>query len=442
MRTSSYRKPIKEINQMAIPLIMQMISSALLGIVDQAMVGRISMTAFGAVGLISSTLYGIIGVLGTLSLAFNIRGSKCLGEEDTEGFKNNFNTALMVSGIIGIVFFVVMHLFRNPIMTTVFGIQDELLSEAAKYLDIYSLTLGLTLMLFIFSALFKVKKMTKWIFYGSLMANIIDVILNYVMIFGKFGFPKMGVMGAATSTVIALVVEICFYILILRRYHVFKFRKIHFLANAKAMILAAVPLAGLDLFESVIIVIGFNAVLARIGVLELSTYSLITNITNMTLIPMFAYASTCLTLVSESNGKKDISRLKLIPKVSLGITFSIGTIIFIACYVLRSDIPKIITSDLTLIASAAQILPFVIFIQFFNNAFTIYKSSLQGIEKGNWIFAMSCGVNGVCLGVIVFLVFVLKIGLLGFYIGLGLSYLLIFVMSYWKYHREIGEEQV
>lgn len=428
----------KEVTHMALPLIMQYISSVTFGIVDQALVGRVSITAFGAVGLISTTIYSITGMLGILALAFNILGSQCRGADKHKEFNDYFNTSIMLCIIVGTAFHLVTFIFKVPILTGLFGIKDELLTESIRYLNIYSMSVGLTMILFVFAALYKIEKRTKVIFYASLVGNIVNLAIDYILIFGKFGAPRLGVAGAALGSVIALALEIFIYIIVLKDRNIFQFRNIRFIQNLRRLIKETIPLAGQEFLESTLIVIGFNAILARIGVIELSTYSLINSIIGITLIPMHAYASTCITLVGENDGKGDTYKLDGIPKLCMVLTACFWLAAFAACTLFKAEIPKIITNDVNLIGNAALFIPIAIFIQLFNNGFTIYKNSLQGINQGYWVFFTSCLVNITSIILIGILVFLLDIGLIGLYLGLGCSYLASFALSYRRYQASIS----
>jgi multidrug efflux pump len=70
----------KELNNIAVPLIIQSMAGLIIGFTDQAMVGRISILAYSAVGVISSLLSLLAGVLGFTSVVFNINGAKSLGK--------------------------------------------------------------------------------------------------------------------------------------------------------------------------------------------------------------------------------------------------------------------------------------------------------------------------------------------------------------------------
>ena len=73
------KKTFLNLNSIAIPLVLSSISGIIMGIIDQALVGRISIYAYGGVGLVTSTINSIIGILGSMSIAFNILGSQCKG---------------------------------------------------------------------------------------------------------------------------------------------------------------------------------------------------------------------------------------------------------------------------------------------------------------------------------------------------------------------------
>ncbi|OON97846.1 MAG: hypothetical protein ATN32_05220 [Candidatus Epulonipiscium fishelsonii] len=80
---------IKELNSIAIPLIIQSITGLCLGLIDQAMIGRISVISFGAIGIGISILSFLAGILGYISTSFNIKASRVLGKNNTTAIKKN-----------------------------------------------------------------------------------------------------------------------------------------------------------------------------------------------------------------------------------------------------------------------------------------------------------------------------------------------------------------
>ena len=61
---------------------------------------------------------------------------------------------------------------------------------------------------------------TKYILYGNIISCVSNVLFDYILIFGKFGFPKLGIVGNAIGSVLSLILGIVFYIIIMMNYHI------------------------------------------------------------------------------------------------------------------------------------------------------------------------------------------------------------------------------
>ena len=91
---------ITELNKMALPLIAGSITSILMGIIDQAFIGHISLEAYAGVGLVYSCINSLVGVLGAFSIVFNICGSNRKGRNDLKGISEEFSLLLILCGCI------------------------------------------------------------------------------------------------------------------------------------------------------------------------------------------------------------------------------------------------------------------------------------------------------------------------------------------------------
>lgn len=431
------RERLAQINMMAVPLIINSITGLVIGLVDQAMVGRISATAFSSVGLITTTLYCITGIVGMPAVAFNIMGSKSVGKNDKGQFLNLFKISLFVSTIVGMIFYAVILLFKMQILQYIFGLNGELLSEAIRFLNIYAITLVLNLVIFCFSAYFKIINKTKWIFWGSLTAGLLNLVLDYILIFGKASFPKMGVVGAGIASATALAINLLIYIIVIPDKTVYILKIQNCFINIKEMLMLSLPLMGQEFLEGTLFIIVINAMVARMGVIELSIFTLLFSITNIILMPMYGYSSASLTLVSQNiNNKKEVSA---IPKVCLfmALIFYFGLVII--SLIFRDYIPRIMTNDNNLIILAASYLPIALTVQLFNYPHSIYKYSLQGIREEKWVLAVSTLINIISIILVFILTFILQLRLTGVYFGIGINYLILAGMLLDKYKKSIDK---
>ena len=157
-------------------------------------------------------------------------------------------------------------------------------------------------MLFIYSSVFKIFRKTGIIFLVSLGANLLNILLDYVLIFGRLGLPEMGTRGAALGTVTALAVNLGFYAFLGKGYVKFS-RKELSLEKLKQIFRFSLPFLGQETMEDILFVVGLNGIVARLGVTELAAYNLIAQFTNLILMPMFGYTAANTSLVSEWAGK-------------------------------------------------------------------------------------------------------------------------------------------
>jgi Na+-driven multidrug efflux pump len=261
---------------------------------------------------------------------------------------------------------------------------------------------------------------------------------SYVLIFGKCGFPQMGVTGAAIASVLSLSLNVLIYIFVVRIDKPLKLYNTNF-KNIKKLHITALPLMGQEFLESTVITIGINSILGRLGILELSAYTLIFQIINFALMPMYAYSSASLTLVGKGKGASDLFEINDIPKLCIIISFLFSLFIAIVVIIFRNKVPYIITDDVNLIKMSSSYIVIGIIANVFNLPATVYKYSLQGINDEMWVFLSSVALNLFSLGIIFILTLVFRMGLYGVYIGIFIDYLLLSVIFILRYNFLLGK---
>lgn len=202
---------LKRINKLAAPVLLSYLTGFLFTLADQAIIGRTSLNAYAAVSVVSNLLYAITGTLGIISLALNINGSKMLGENNKKGYAELFSTAMSLSIIIGLLFEIIYLSLGKIILKSGFNMSEDLLGYGYRYLIIAGLGTGLNMIIFIFSSFYKTIEKTGVLLTGSIISNFINIALDYVLVFGKFGFPELGVTGAAIGTAAGLAVNVLIY---------------------------------------------------------------------------------------------------------------------------------------------------------------------------------------------------------------------------------------
>ena len=426
-------KLIREINSTAIPLILSTVTGTVMGMMDQAFVGHISVYAYGGVGLVASCINSLIGVLGAFSIVFNIRGSHRRGEGDQGSLNRLFGNFLLLSLMAGMALCLGFALFSRPVLELGFGLHGETLTEAENYLQIFSLTIPLNLLLFIYSSVFKIFRKTGIIFLVSLGANLLNILLDYVLIFGHLGLPEMGTRGAALGTVTALAVNLGFYAFLGKDYVRFS-RKDLSLEKMKQIFRFSLPFLGQETMEDILFVVGLNGIVARLGITELVAYNLIAQFINLILMPMFGYTAANTSLVSEWAGKGDRKQADKTGRYAFGLLCIWFAVFYMILVLGRARFARLISPDTEVIALAAACMPLALLIQLLNYYGNVWKSSLQSLGWQNWTLRTAFIINLLVLGFMGTAAWISG-KILWIYLIQGLGYLGLSLAYTWKKSR-------
>ena len=433
MTKNSRLKEISRINKIAVPILITFITSLFFNIGDQAIIGRTSLNGYAAVSVVANLLYAITGTLGIISLSLNIVGSKLIGEDDHEGYGNLFGTSLALAIIIGVSFEILCLVFGKGILRYGFNLNGEVLVFAYQYLAIAGAGLLLNTFLFIYSSYFKTIEKTSILFVVSIIGNCINLTLDYVLVFGKFGFPKLGVTGAAIGTIIGLLCEVLIYIYFAKKNITFKYAiRIKF-AYLKKILKSYIPLVGQDFIESTAFIIVITALLASIGTLAIGAYNLVYTILQIVILPIYAYGTAVITVIAKTQRKEDIQFRRRVPVLTIMMLIGILSL-FAAIVMINSRmICSIITNNKSLLDAASRLLLLGLIIQLPNIVNQVYKYSLNAVGDEKWVFYCHSIISTSSLAVIYYFSILFEDRINGIFYGLGLNYALLGIAFYLRY---------
>ncbi|MFH4968846.1 MATE family efflux transporter [Gaetbulibacter sp. M240] len=208
MQLSDYTKEFKYNWTLAAPVMMGMLGHTFVSFVDNIMVGQLGTAELAAVSLGNSFMF----IAMSLGIGFSTAITPLVAEADaakdfSQG-KSAFKHGLFLCTALGILLFLLV-LIAKPLMYLMKQ-PKEVVELAIPYLDFVALSL---IPLIIFQALKQFSdglSMTRYPMYATLLANILNIVINYVLIFGKFGFPELGIVGAAYGTLVSRVVMVAY----------------------------------------------------------------------------------------------------------------------------------------------------------------------------------------------------------------------------------------
>ena len=208
----------REFNQnlkLATPVMLGMLGHTFVGLIDNVMVGQLGSAELAAVSLGNSFIF----IAMSLGIGFSTAITPLIAEADSENNfekgKSSFKHGLFLCSLLGIGLFLLM-LLMKPLMALL-DQPDEVVALARPYLNIVAFSLIPLIMFQAFKQFSDGLSMTKYPMYATLAANILNVILNYLLIFGKFGFPELGIIGAAIGTLAARIIMLVLLWVLLKR---------------------------------------------------------------------------------------------------------------------------------------------------------------------------------------------------------------------------------
>ncbi|UOB18252.1 MATE family efflux transporter [Abyssalbus ytuae] len=320
MLLANYTKEFKYNLQLAFPVMLGMLGHTFVAFADNIMVGQLGTAELAAVSLGNSFIF----IAMSLGIGFSTSITPLTAEADAEGNvekgRSAFKHGLLLCTILGVALFLLI-LLAKPLMYYM-DQPPEVVELAIPYLDLVAFSL---IPLIMFQSLKQFSdglSQTKYPMYATLVANIVNILLNYLLIFGKFGFPQMGIIGAAIGTLVSRTIMFLFLWSLLKmnskaRPFVSGLTRIIHNSMIKKIISLGFPSALQMLFEVAI----FTAAVWLSGVLGKNPQAanqIALNLASMTFMVATGLSVAAMVRVGNQKGLKDFFNLK---RIALSIFF-------------------------------------------------------------------------------------------------------------------------
>lgn len=192
----------RQLVSLTVPIFIETLLIMLLGLMDVLMLSQVSDEAVAAVGLANQILMLVYMVFMVGVMGATVVCSQYIGARNEAAFVQTTGVSLVynivVGTAVGLVFF-----FFTPEIVDFLDAEPELVDNASVYFETVGGLSVLACLNMTLSAIMRSCNLARYPMYVSLLVNIINIFGNYTLIFGKFGFPELGVQGAAISTVIS-----------------------------------------------------------------------------------------------------------------------------------------------------------------------------------------------------------------------------------------------
>lgn len=331
----SNKEFFKKITFIALPIAIQSVIASSLSLVDNLMVGRLGEAELAAVGIATQIYFVHWMLVFGFTSGVSTYMAQFLGAKDERGMKKTIGIALAVCFSVSVIFFLVAEFFSAYVMR-IFTSDELLIRMGADYIKIAApslLTVSITVP---FQTALRVTKQTHIPLFISIAVFSTNTFLNYCLIFGNFGMPKLGVSGASLATMIARTLEI---LTVLTVVFVFKNRvaaglSVYF-SWSRELFLHVIRNAVPTMLNETLWGLGnamYVAAYARLGVTAYAAVQVGTVINSLFSMAGFSLGDAALILVGEKLGEGDtkyaleLGKKILKTAIVTGIIFGIGLI--------------------------------------------------------------------------------------------------------------------
>ena len=297
--------PLKQIWKLAFPLILSLLAQNLVNVTDTAFLSRVGVTELGA-SAIAGVYYMVFYMLGFgFSVGLQIIIARRNGERAYAKIGPVVENGVLFLLLLAVVLILGSRLL-TPVLLPVVLQSEELVTACTKFLNIRILGLLFSAFNMGFRALHIGRKNTGAISMAALIMATSNVVLDYLLIFGKLGFPKMGLEGAAWASVAADGLSALYFVLqashrsIRRHYALYKFAPVN-IALLKH-ILGISIYTMLQYFVSISTWLTFFLVIEKTGEANLASSNIIRSLYGLISIPTWAFGSVMASLTGNVIG--------------------------------------------------------------------------------------------------------------------------------------------
>ena len=432
----SRQKPLS-LFRLTWPIFLELFLFMCMGLVDTFMLSAVSDDAVAGVGAANQYIQIAILILGVVATGASIVVSQYLGSKMIREASQIAALSVTLNLVVGFVVSGLFVIFSNAIMRMM-NLEGAVLEHAQSYLAIVGGFIFLQAVITSVSSIIRVQGWTKQAMYVSLGMNILHLILNYLLIFGTFGFPELGVEGAAISSVVSRAVAMVVFVWLLyqaleariERHYYFTFSKTYIGEILKIGIPSALEQVLYQVCQVV-----FLYYVTYLGAESLAARQYATNVSMFAYLFALAIGMSTAILIGRhvGAGEPEVAYHRVWFSLKSALVFTLVMVAFITIF--RESLIRLFTDNPEIIQIASSVLLLSILLETGRTFNITIINALRA--SGDASFPVKIGfISMVCISLPLgyLFVFVLDMGLIGVWLAISVDEWIraILVMFRWK----------
>jgi MATE family multidrug resistance protein len=352
-----------------------------------------------------------------------------------------FKNSLVLNSVLGLLVYGVLAIFAQ--FTHLLGQDERVVSEAMPYLHIVGFSIVPMMAFFAFKQFAEGLSDTKAGMRVSLVANLLNILLNYPLITGWGPFPELGLAGAAVATLVTRFLMVAGMAIYIRKHKKFKAYWSHWRntkikwSSIQDILTVGVP-SGLQLvFEAGAFAMS-GIIVGMIGPAQQAAHQIALNIASISYMMVGGLGAAATIRIGNQLGRRDIPMLRLAGQSLFHITLAMMVLTMILLISLRHLLPEFYSSDPEVLQYTAVLMIAAGIFQLPDGLQATTLGALRGVQDVNiptiiafvayWIIAVPmCYYLGITE----------KMGPLGVWIGLTIGLVLASIALYWRFQHKV-----
>lgn len=429
--------------KIALPVVLTQVGGGMVALFDNIMVGHLGAVELAAVAFANSVyILGHVFAMGAVMGLTPLVGQAFV-QHDTGYVKSLFQNGILYVLLLGLLMSLILLLVYLGFDSM--GQVPEVIVLAKPYYLIQILSLVPYLLFCLFKQFLEGLGNTKVAMNITMVSCVVNIVLNYLLIYGKMGFPRWGVVGAGVATLISRFLMPVMFFVVLKCSSQFS----HYLRlesstrfgwnYLKKIAIVGLPIGGHMLLECMAFAL-CSIMVGWLGAVPLAANQIAQNISNLTFMLVVGIGSATTIRVSHRLGENNFYGLRMAGKASIHLCLLTNSVMALLMIVFASFIPRIFTTDLDVIRTAAPLIILAGLFQISDGLQTVGVSILRGLTdvRRPVLYAF---ISYICINLPLgyYLSFVCGLGergiWIGFIVGLSIAALLYHV----RCHRQINK---
>jgi multidrug resistance protein, MATE family len=416
---------LKEVLHLLFPMVLTMTLELSISVVDTIMLGHYSALHLAAVGLASSLWLPVGCFLIGVTFGLTPLVTRHLHGRQPKLVNLYMSQAVGLSVGLGLLASLVA-IFLLPYFAGLMATEEETRQVSVSYLYIFAPALPMLALMTSYKNLFEAAGRPGFPLFVASFGLVLNILFNYVLIFGNLGFPEMGAKGAALASALSLYLAVAMFFVYDRFINktplftrlVWRYtRKFSILLNVGAP-------AGFAFAFEVGLFSSMTWLISSFGDLALGSGQIVMSYTSFLFTPMMAMSAVTAIVVAKAMSKEGVDGVRKRIRVIVLLGLSYVSICFIITQVFHNQIPYIYSNNAEVVALAASILLISSCYQFPDMLQTVFTGALRGFrDTRSTMIAFAASLFGLSIPFGFWLShyspWAEALSLRGFYIGLG-----------------------